>query len=470
MRRRRTKIIATIGPASGDRQVIRDLVEAGMDAARLNFSHGDHATHRQVAAWVREAAAAVGRAVAVIQDIQGPKIRLGRFPGGAVALERDQTVRLAPGGGESPSGTLLVDYPTLLDDLAPGQPVYLADGLVRLEVVAKEREALTARVVEGGTLRDRQGAAFPDSALAVSPLTEKDRADLAFGRELGVDYVAASFVRNRQDIEDVAALAGVPVIAKIERAVAYRNLPEILQVCHGAMVARGDLGVELPLERLPLVQREILAATNRAARLSITATEMLESMTQATRPTRAEVTDVANAVLQGSDAVMLSGETATGRHPVRVVAAMNIICREVDGSPREVEPARPAFLTAEEPIPSATAQAAVAAAESLELAVIVAFTETGSTARLLSKYRPHARIVAFTPEEATYRRMAIYRGVHSRRFDRYGSTDEMLQQAEQRLLAEGICRPGDTVLMVAGIPPNQGEKANFMKLHRVGGA
>jgi pyruvate kinase len=234
------------------------------------------------------------------------------------------------------------------------------------------------------------------------------------------------------------------------------------------MVARGDLGVELPLEKLPRVQREILAATNRSGRVSITATEMLESMTQATRPTRAEVTDIANAVLQGSDAVMLSGETAVGRHPVRVVAAMDAICREVDATPRSLDPTRPAFLTGEEPVPSATTQAAVEAAESLELATIVAFTESGSTARLLSKYRPRARVVAFTPVEATWRRMALYRGVHSHRIERFASTDELLARAEARLLADGLVSPGETIVMVAGIPPNQRASTNFLKLHRIG--
>ncbi|MGH9464351.1 MAG: pyruvate kinase, partial [Thermoanaerobaculia bacterium] len=243
MSERRTKIIATLGPASHDPQVIRELVAAGMDAARLNFSHGDHETHRRACAEVRAAGEAAGRAVAVIQDIQGPKIRMGRFAGGSLALERDQTVRLAPGAAEAAAGTILIDYPELTEDIAAGETVYLADGQVRLEVTGREAGGLSARVVSGGTVRDRQGAAFPDSALALSPLTEKDRTDLAFGRTLEVDYVAASFVSCRRDVEEVAALSGVPVIAKIERAAAVRNLPEILAACHAAMVARGDLGV-----------------------------------------------------------------------------------------------------------------------------------------------------------------------------------------------------------------------------------
>lgn len=465
---RRTKIIVTLGPATDGPEVVAELVAAGMDVARLNFSHGEAADQRRRCARVREAAAEAGRPVAVLQDIQGPKIRVGRFPGGEVLLERGGVVTLLPGDDQGDAGTVFVGYERLLDDLLPGQPVYLADGQVRLEVTERRAESLAAVVVSGGAVRDRQGAAFPESDLRQSAVTDKDREDLVVGRELDVDYVAASFVASRADVEQVAGLAGVPVIAKIERAAAYRDLESILGACHGAMVARGDLGVELPLEKLPRAQREILAATNRSGRVSITATEMLESMIHATRPTRAEVTDIANAVLQGSDAVMLSGETAVGRHPVRVVQAMDAICREVDSTPDSLEPGRPAFLAGEDPVPSATTQAAVEAAESLELGTIVAFTESGSTARLLSKYRPRARVVAFTPVEATWRRMALYRGVHPRRIERFASTDEMLARAEERLLADGMVAPGETIVMVAGIPPNQQASTNFLKLHRIG--
>ncbi|MEZ5333620.1 MAG: pyruvate kinase [Thermoanaerobaculia bacterium] len=465
---RRTKIIVTLGPSTDRPGVLAGLIAAGMDVARLNFSHGSTEEQRRRYREVRDAARTAGRPVAVLQDIQGPKIRVGTFSGGSVALERDRVVTLRAGAEEGDTGTLFVGYEGLTRDLRPGQAVYLADGQVRLEVTEVRHDAVLAVVLSGGTVRDRQGAAFPQSDLRLSPVTDKDREDLAVGRELGVDYVAASFVASRRDVEEVADLAGVPVIAKIERAVAYRDLDSILGACHGAMVARGDLGVELPLEKLPRAQREILAATNRSGRISITATEMLESMTRATRPTRAEVTDIANAVLQGSDAVMLSGETAIGTHPVRVVEAMDAICREVDATPRALEQTRPTFLSAEEPVPSATTQAAVEAAESLELETIVAFTESGNTARLLSKYRPRARVVAFTPVEETWRRMALYRGVRPHRLDRFDSTDEMLARAEERLLADELVTPGETIVMVAGTPPNQRASTNFLKLHRVG--
>ncbi len=472
MRRRMTKIIATLGPASEERETIASLIEAGMDVARLNFSHGDHDWHRRTARYVREASAEAGRAVAILQDIQGPKIRVGRFPGGELDLQSGATVRIRAGSGETASGELSIDYPRLVEDLAPGQTILLVDGRVRLELEAIADGALVARVIEGGVVKSRQGAAFPGAALQVPAVTDKDRGDLELGRELGVDYVGASFVRSAGDIRQVAALAApdVPVIAKIELAAAYENLTEILEEAHGAMVARGDLGVEMELERLPRVQREILSVTNRCGDVSITATEMLESMIHAWRPTRAEVTDVASAVLAGTDAVMLSGETAVGDHPARVVKMMDRICREVESGPQHRDTPTIDFLEQEAPVPSATTRSAVEAATALDLDTIVAFTESGSTARLLSKYRPGARVLGFTPEERTYQRMPLYWGVEARLFQRFDSTDDMLSMAEQRLVAEGVCEPGETVVMVAGIPPNQRTTTNFLKLHRIGQA
>ncbi len=465
---RKTKIIATLGPACDSPEAITELVAAGMDVARLNFSHGDHPTHERWAGWVRQAAAAAGRPVALLQDVQGPKIRVGTFAGGAVELAAGAEVRLLAGGGQGDAGTLYVDYPHLLEDLGPGRAVVLADGLLRLEVTGRRDQALLAEVQVGGTLRDHQGAAFPGTALRVPAVTDKDRKDLAFGRRLEVDLVAASFVRSAADVREVARLAGsgMPVIAKIELGEAYEHLDEILTVADGAMVARGDLGVELPLERLPLVQSEILERSNRRGRLSITATEMLESMIQAPRPTRAEVSDVAGSVLQGTDAVMLSGETAAGRYPARAVRTMAAICREIESSGRGPGPV--GFLAEEEPFPAATAKAAVEAADSLGMRTIVAFTESGATARLLSKYRPRARVLAFTPVPATYQRMALYRGVQAMRFERCRSTDEMIARADAVMVEQGLCEPGEGVVMVAGIPPGRRAVTNFIKLHRIG--
>jgi pyruvate kinase len=472
MRRRKTKIIATLGPASSDRASIAKMIDAGMDVARLNFSHGDHGFHRQTARRVREAAAEAGRAVALLQDIQGPKIRLGTLGGGGRELATGETLRLRAGDGLAGTGELTLDYPYLLDDLTLGQEVLLVDGLVRLTVEARQGDALVARVLEGGRVSDHQGAAFPKATLRTPTVTDKDRRDLAFGRELGVDFIAASFVRSATDIEEVAALVGAdtPVIAKIELVAAYEALRPILAAAHGAMVARGDLGVEMELERLPNVQNQILRQTNRCGGVSITATEMLESMIHSRRPTRAEVSDVSSAVLDGTDAVMLSGETAIGDHPVRVIELMDRICREVESGPRHRALPTVDLLEDEEPIPSATARAAVAAPQARELDTNIAITESGSTARLLSKYRPGARIVAFTPEARTFQRMALYWGVEPRLFDRFESTDEMLHMAERRLVAEGVCAAGETVIMVAGIPPNRRNSTNFMKLHQIDAA
>lgn len=466
---RLTKIVATLGPAVSTPERIRDLVRAGMDVARLNFSHGDHAFHRRLAEWVRAEAEAERRVIALLQDIQGPKLRVGSFPGGSTILATGETVELLPGRLLSVEpGTVHLDYPHLLEDVAPGHAVVLADGLLRLEVTERRDDRLVAQVVQGGVLADGKGVAFPDSRLRVPVVTEKDMVDLAFGRELGVDYVAASFVRTGADVREVRRLVGeIPVIAKIELAEAYDNLDEILVEAAGVMVARGDLGVQLPIERIPLVQADILARANAAGVVSITATEMLESMTKSPRPTRAEVTDVATAVLEGTDAVMLSAETATGDFPAETVEMMARICREVESGARTGR-GETAFIPGTDSFASAVARAAVQAAASLGVETIVAFTESGNTARLLSKYRPQARIIAFAPVESTLRRMALYRGVRPYPFARREYTDVMIAAAEKFLEKEGICTSGEAVVMVAGIPPNEQASTNLIKVHIVG--
>jgi pyruvate kinase len=466
---RKTKIVATLGPACASYERIRELVAAGMDVARLNFSHGDYKTHRQLCDWVRAAAEEEKRVVAVLQDVQGPKIRVGTFAGGSCELKTGSEVRLVAGEGEGDCDTVYVNYPHLTEDIQPGERVVLADGLIRLEVSGHAPHGLRARVLIGGTLGDQKGVAFPQSELRMPAITDKDRRDLAFGRELGVDMVAASFVRSAADVKLVAALAGeeTPIVAKIELAAGYQNLDGILDTAPAIMVARGDLGVQLPLEKIPLIQLDILSRTNRAGRVAITATEMLESMTKATRPTRAEVTDVASAVLAGTDAVMLSAETATGNHPVRSVEVMDIICREVEGSLGPPSFGHGLLEDGDERFPSATAKAAVEAASSLGIETIVAFTESGNSARLLSKYRPLARIIAFTPEPRTLARMALYWGVRPLPFQRLDSTDQMIAYAEKKVLELGICKPGDGVVIVAGVPPNERHSTNLMKLHWV---
>ena len=464
---RQTKIVATMGPAVASPEKVRELVAAGVDVARLNFSHGDHDFHRQFADWVREAAKAEDRVVAILQDIQGPKIRVGSFPGGSMPLSAGSTVEIRAGRGLSTDGSIEIDYEFLIEDVEAGEQILLADGLIRLVVIETKADSLTARIVQGGVLSDGKGVAFPETSLRVPAMTAKDEVDLDFGREIEVDYVAASFVRTGEDVRIVKARAGkAPVIAKIELALAYENLDDIMEMADGVMVARGDLGVQVPLERIPLIQADILRRANAAGLISITATEMLESMTKASRPTRAEVTDVANAVLTGTDAVMLSAETAIGDYPVLVVQTMARICAEVEkGDTRE---SQVDFIRSGGNVASAVARAAVEAAIDLDVATIVAFTESGSTARIISQYRPRARIIAFTPERGTLARMALYRGVRAFHAGRREYTDVMIAAAEKFLEKRGLCKRGDTVVMVAGTPPNQQASTNLMKIHVIG--
>jgi pyruvate kinase len=465
--RRKTKIIATLGPAVASAEAIDALVAAGMNVARLNFSHGTHESHRRFFDWVRDASHRLNTPVTILQDIQGPRIRVGTFPDGSIMLERGAEVTLTPGEGRGDVGHICIEnLPTAFRD---GAPIRMADGLIELEVVGSDGLEVKARVIEGGSLNDHKGVVFPGTDIDVPVVTAKDEADLAFGAELGVDMVAASFVGDAEDIRTVRSRIDpdVPIIAKIESAYGYANLDAILEEAAGAMVARGDLGVELGFESVPRAQKEILTTANAKARVSITATEMLESMTSSPRPTRAEVTDVSSAVLDGTDAVMLSAETAIGEYPERTVRAMARICIEAEQSPGYGRGPEIHFLEDAARFASATAQACVDAAANLDLKAIVAFTESGSTARLISKYRPNADIYAYTPEPSTYRRMAMYAGVTPHMFERVASTDEMIRHAEQHLLAEGHVVVGDGVVMAAGTPPNIKASTNLMKLHSV---
>ena len=464
--------MVTMGPAVADLESVRWLVRTGMDVARLNFSHGDHDTHVQMIKWIRQAAAEAGRSIAILQDIQGPKTRVGHFRDGSVELPPEATVRIAVTEDEGGPDLIPVDYPRLLADVGAGARVVLSDGLIEGHVTGWDSEGLTVRIDRGGELLDRKGIAFPDSDLEIGPVTEKDRQDLELGRRMGVDYVAASFVKRGEDIAQVRELAGgdTPIIAKIELARAYRNLDSILDQADGVMVARGDLGVQLPLETIPNVQADILHRTNQAGLISITATEMLESMVTSLRPSRAEVTDVANAVASGTDAVMLSAETAVGRHPARVVEAMSSICKEAERYRDQQMAGGDAidFLESTMTFASATAKAATEAARNLGFRTIVAFTESGGTARLLSKYRPSADIMVFAPSGRIRRRMALFWGVTPIRFEPRASTDLMFAAAEKYLEKEGVCERGEGVVMIAGTPPNTQAKTNLVKLHVIG--
>ena len=468
--KRKTKIVATLGPAIDSLDSVRRMVGAGVNVARFNFSHGTADDHARRHEWVRVAALEAGVSVATMQDIQGPKIRVGTFPGGAVTLDRGAEFALKSGEGVGGDETIYVAYLEYVD-LERGSTVLLADGMIRLEVVAVVDGVARTRVIDGGVLLNHKGAAFPGSDTRVPVITEKDVEDLAFGREIGFDLVAASFVSSGADIREIRKhVAYRPIIAKIESTVGYRNLDDILTEADGAMVARGDLGVELSLESVPRAQKEILGRTNHAGKITITATEMLESMITNPRPTRAEVSDVYRSVLDGTDAVMLSAETAIGAYPIEAVRMMDVISREAERSPEFVTAPHEAMLRDRSPYASAVAQAAAETANRLEIETIVAFTESGTTARLLSKHRPRADVYAFTPHEATYRVMALFGCITPLRSPVHDSTDAMLTFAEEYLLEHKIATTGDTTLMVAGIPPNLQASTNLMKVHRVGSA
>jgi pyruvate kinase len=466
--KRSAKIVCTIGPASAGRGVLRSLVGAGMDVARLNFSHGDHQSHKKIFDSVRALAKKAGRPVAVLQDLQGIKIRTGEVEGGAMTLRRGREVTIRAGAGKCAGDTITINYRGLIKDAKRGDRILLDDGYMELKVTGKGKGALRARVIEGGVLTSHKGVNLPGVKISAESFTRKDREDLAFGLKVGVDYVAVSFVREARDIVKVKnfikrAGKSVPVIAKIEKPEAIENIGAILDEADGIMVARGDLGVEVPTEEVPLLQKMLIERANRRGRLVITATQMLESMTAHMRPTRAEVTDVANAVIDGTDALMLSEETSAGKYPLRSLQIMDRIIRETEGA-RDIVRSYQARGTYSE----AVAEAAVEAASDIGARYIVAFTHSGYTARLLSKHRPRVPVIAFTPFEEVMRRMSLYRGVVPMRMGLLKSTDRVFNMVERILLTKKLARRGQSVVITASTPIGGEGKTNVMKLHRLG--
>ncbi len=468
---RKTKIICTIGPATSSPEMIEALIEAGMDGARLNFSHGDHASHAATYEMVRRVAEKKGRPIAVIQDLQGPKIRTGRMRDGAIELKSGQITTLTTRDVEGTPEAFQIDYEGLPSDVSAGEPILLDDGLLSLEVVDKDEGEIRCRVLNGGVLRQRKGVNLPSTRLSLSAPTEKDLEDLAFGLGLGVDFVALSFVQGPADVKRLRAAmpAGdlTPIVSKIERPLAVEHLEEIIAASDGIMMARGDLGVELPAERVPAIQKTAVERTNAHGKLVIIATQMLDSMTRHPRPTRAEVSDVANAVLDGTDAMMLSGETAVGDFPVETTRMMSSIITEAERSPHYHRGVVRAFLKEMPTFQNAAARAAVNAAEDLGVSTIAAFTNSGATAALISEYRPGARLFAFSSLPRTLLRMALYWGVEPRPISPIDSTDEMFEVVGHRLLEIGACSPGDSVVIVAGVPPGEHRATNIVKLARL---
>lgn len=473
---RKAKIVCTIGPASQSPAVLDRLIEAGLDAARLNFSHGSHESHGLAIRAIRAAAARHGRTVAIIQDLQGPRIRIGTLPE-SVEAKTGEELSLAPEGSPSgfPKGSahLPVTYPDLARDVKPGARLLINDGLIELTVEQVSGTEVRCRVVTGGLITSHKGLNLPGTAVSAPAVTEKDREDLRFGLVQGVDYVALSFVRGPEDIDAarrVMAEQGkdLPIIAKIERAEAVEALEAILEAADGVMIARGDLGVELGPETVPVLQKRIIQAANRRRRLVITATQMLESMTGQPRPTRAEASDVANAVFDGTDAVMLSAETAAGRYPVESVQVMDRIVRTAEGEPGAA-PLRAADRGTAS-IPEALCEAALQAAEATGSAAIVVFSESGSSARLMSKQRPAAPIVAFTPFEPMCRRMALYWGVLPLDMQRIAEPDARVREVERRIMERKIAATGGRIVILAGTLVGQIGGTNVMQIHRLGQA
>lgn len=462
-----TKIVATIGPTSEDR--VGDLLAAGMSIARINFSHGTPEDARRRIAKVRAAAQERMLPVAILADLPGPKMRTGTFPGGGVDLVEREVVRIRSGEGRAIAGEILVGVDGICDSVKPGHRIFLADGQV--EVVAEDvfGDTIQGRVRRAGRVGDRKGVHLPDSNVRYELPTAEDREWIAFARDLEVEFLGLSFVGHAAELHAIQALyPEASLIAKIERRLAMDNLDELLEVADGVMVARGDLGVELELAQLPLAQKELLASAVHAGRFTITATEMLESMITSSRPTRAEISDVANAVLDGTDAVMLSAETAVGDHPVAAVDQMAEVARAVEGSARYHRRPRLKLNAQDAAFHNAAAMAAVQLANALHLQRIVVFTETGNTARLISRYRPNAEIVALSPEPRSVARMCALAHVRPILFRREPSLEDMIHMASEMLRLRGICEEGEEVVVVAGVPPGVAKSTNVMKLHRIG--
>jgi pyruvate kinase len=469
---RHSKIVCTIGPATRSPRMIDRLFDAGMDVARLNFSHGTHEEHARNITMIRVASGKHEKPVAILADLQGPKIRTGALAGGGpVMLRSGQRFTITTAKILGDSTRVNTTFAPLPREVHRGDRILLSDGLIELRVEQVREREVICEVANGGALGEHKGINLPGIKLRVPALTPKDRADLIFALKHGANYIAVSFVRRPEDVLLAKQLVGregkdTPVIAKLEKPEAIENLDAILQAADGVMVARGDLGVEMSPERVPVVQKTIIARARELRRPVITATQMLESMTENPRPTRAEASDVANAIFDGSDAVMLSAETATGKYPVEAVSMMARIIEEAEASISEFpRPAQQEQLK----VPGTVAELVCHASRELHMKLIAVFTHSGFTARLISRYRPLVPIVAFSPEQETRRRMALIWGVYPRIILDVRKVDGLASVAEKRLLEERLVRKGDVIGIVAGTPMGIRGTTNFMKFHVIGG-
>jgi len=468
----RTKIVCTLGPSSDDEATIRAFVEAGMAVARINFSHGSYDDHARRIGLVRRAAAEMGRVVAVLADLQGPKLRVGALPPEGVALVEGQTVTLT--SQEPPTGGAIpLPHPEVIRDVQPGDRILLDDGLLELTVIDHDATSLRAQVVAGGVLLSRKGLSLPHTSLKFPSVTAKDQADAAFALEQEVDYFALSFVRCADDVCHLrdwltAQGADTPIIAKIEKPEALDCIEEILAASDGLMVARGDLGVEAPAEQVPIAQKQIIRACNAAGKPAITATQMLDSMIRNPRPTRAEASDVANAIFDGSDAIMLSGETAMGRYPLAAVQMMARIAAVAEQNLPYDDWLRRTVQAKSHSVTDAISQVACELAAELGATAIITSTMSGSTAQQIARHRPATPIIAPTPSPRTCRQLALVWGVEPLLVDQFADTDTMICTAVEAARGRGLVRDGDLAIITAGVPVGGAGLTNMIKVHHVG--
>jgi pyruvate kinase len=469
----RTKIVCTLGPASSDEATMRAFIEAGMAVARVNFSHGEYGEHAQRIGMVRRLASEMGHAVAILADLQGPKLRVGRLPDQGISLVEGQSVTLVDSDASDEPGIIALPHPEVLRDAVDGERILLDDGLLELRVAGRSEEGVLARVVTGGVLQSRKGLSLPHTSIKMPSVTDKDKADAAFALEQEVDYFGLSFVRCADDVRHLrdwlaSKGADTPIIAKIEKPEALDCIEEILEVSDGMMVARGDLGVEAPAEEVPIAQKLIIRACNKAGKPVITATQMLDSMIRNPRPTRAEASDVANAILDGSDAVMLSGETAVGRYAVAAVQTMARIAEVTERSMPYAEWLERSFLAGSRSITDAISQVACEIASELGAQAIITSTTSGETAQQVASHRPATLIVAPTPVLATFRQLALVWGVKPLLVDRFTDTDAMMVTVVDAARAQGVVKDGDLAIITAGVPLGGAGLTNMIKVHRVG--
>lgn len=468
---RRAKIVATLGPATDDLATVQKLIKAGLNVARLNMSHGDHADHKKRLGLVRAAAKLEGKEIAALADLQGPKIRVGTFGNGPVSLVNGQnfiiTIDDVIGDKEKVSTT----YKGLTGDVKKGDPILIDDGKIRLEVIEVKGNNVLTKIIEGGTISNSKGINLPGVAVNVPAMSDKDEADLIWALDNDCDLIALSFVRSAKDIENVHKIMDkkgkrLPIVAKIEKPQAVENLGEILQAFDAIMIARGDLGVELPYEVVPMVQKRAIQMARQVGKPVIVATQMLESMINSSRPTRAEASDVANAVLDGADALMLSGETSVGDHPVGVVETMARIIEHVEVEALEKLPK----LESEDQGSTgrAVTTAAVAVGKATKSKYLIAFTETGRSVRLMARHRSSTQILAFTTDEKVQRQLAMIWGTETFHTDTVQHTDDMVATVDRHLTSNNLAKYGELVVVVAGVPPGVPGTTNGMRVHKVG--